>query len=66
MYHLLVPLSDELPGANVFRYITFRTAWGLITALLSPMIGHYFTFMTPAAFVRRPIRRASLFPTVRH
>ena len=29
---------------------------GLITAMLSPMIGHYFTFMTPAAFVRRPGR----------
>ena len=29
---------------------------GLITALLSPVIGHSFTFMTPAAFVRRPGR----------
>jgi fatty acid CoA ligase FadD32 len=29
---------------------------GLITVLLSPMIGHYVTFMTPAAFVRRPGR----------
>ena len=34
IYHFLVPLSDTLPGANVFRYISFRTAWGLITALL--------------------------------
>ncbi|MGC6493012.1 MAG: phospho-N-acetylmuramoyl-pentapeptide-transferase [Myxococcota bacterium] len=33
LYHLLVPLSDVLPGANVFRYISFRTAWGMITAL---------------------------------
>lgn len=33
IYHLLVPLSEEVSGANVFRYITFRTAWALITAL---------------------------------
>ena len=34
LYHLLVPLSEDLPGANVFRYISFRTAWGIITALV--------------------------------
>ncbi len=34
IYHLLVPLSDAIPGTNVFRYLTFRTAWGLITALV--------------------------------
>jgi phospho-N-acetylmuramoyl-pentapeptide-transferase len=34
LYHLLTPLSDTLPGANVFRYQSFRTAWGLITALV--------------------------------
>ncbi len=34
IYYLLVPLAGDLPGANVFRYITFRTAWGLITALV--------------------------------
>src|SRR5687768_1807445 len=33
LYHLLTPLSEDLPGANVFRYISFRTAWGMITAL---------------------------------
>jgi len=27
------PLADVVPGANVFRYISFRTAWGMITAL---------------------------------
>jgi phospho-N-acetylmuramoyl-pentapeptide-transferase len=36
LYHLLVPLS-ETDGAlrvfNVFRYVSFRTAWALITAL---------------------------------
>ena len=33
LYHLLTPWADALPGANVFRYISFRTAWGIITAL---------------------------------
>jgi phospho-N-acetylmuramoyl-pentapeptide-transferase len=32
LYHLLAPLS--VPGANVFRYTSFRTAWGMITALV--------------------------------
>ena len=34
LYSLLTPLSDTLAGANVFRYISFRTAWGVLTALL--------------------------------
>ncbi len=33
MYHLFVPLAETVPGANVFRYLTFRSAWCLITAL---------------------------------
>lgn len=33
IYHLMVPLAEHLPGANVFRYLTFRTAWGMLTAL---------------------------------
>ncbi len=33
LYHLLVPLAEEHPLFNLFRYITFRTAWGMITAL---------------------------------
>ena len=32
-YHLLTPLADENTFFNVFRYITFRTAWGMMTAL---------------------------------
>ncbi|MBW1878625.1 MAG: phospho-N-acetylmuramoyl-pentapeptide-transferase [Deltaproteobacteria bacterium] len=33
LYHLFTAFADEIPGANVFRYISFRTAWGIITAL---------------------------------
>jgi phospho-N-acetylmuramoyl-pentapeptide-transferase len=34
LYHLFAPLADTVPGANVFRYISFRTAWGIVTALV--------------------------------
>jgi phospho-N-acetylmuramoyl-pentapeptide-transferase len=33
LYHLLTPLSDEATFFNVFRYISFRVAWGMVTAL---------------------------------
>ena len=33
LYHLLVPLADGAGFFNLFRYISFRTAWGLMTAL---------------------------------
>ncbi len=34
LYHLLYPLSDLFGGFNVFRYITFRSAYAAVTALL--------------------------------
>ena len=34
LYDLLVQLSDQVPGLNVFRYITFRTGGATVTALL--------------------------------
>ena len=37
LFHLLYPLSDQIPVFNVFRYITFRAAGAVVTAiLLSP------------------------------
>lgn len=33
-YHLFYPLSSEYSVFNVFRYITFRSAWAGITALV--------------------------------
>ena len=33
-FELMLSLSDQLPGANVFRYITFRTGGATVTALL--------------------------------
>ncbi len=38
LYNLLVPLANEWSALNVFRYITFRSAWALITALLISII----------------------------
>ena len=38
LYHLLFPLHDLLPGANLFRYITFRSAAAAVLALLLSFI----------------------------
>lgn len=43
-------------GDRGLSWLPFFHDMGLITALLSPVLGHSFTFMTPAAFVRRPGR----------
>ena len=43
IYHLLYPLSDQISILNVFRYITFRSVYAMLTALvLSIMIGPAF------------------------
>lgn len=43
IYNLLVPLSDEFVIFNVFRYITFRSIWAMLTALiLSIFLGPMF------------------------
>ncbi|GHV52197.1 phospho-N-acetylmuramoyl-pentapeptide-transferase [Deltaproteobacteria bacterium] len=43
LYNLLYPLSTELSVLNVFRYITFRSVWALLTALLiSILVGPKF------------------------
>jgi len=38
LYKLLYPLRDMISGFNVFRYITFRTAWAALTALVISFI----------------------------
>ena len=41
-YHLLYPLHQTISAFNVFRYITFRTAYAVMTALIiSWLIGPY-------------------------
>jgi fatty acid CoA ligase FadD32 len=55
----VVQVIEALEGEEGDRGVTwlpFFHDMGLVTAMVSPMIGHYVTFMTPAAFVRRPGR----------
>ncbi|MFQ5824422.1 MAG: phospho-N-acetylmuramoyl-pentapeptide-transferase [bacterium] len=41
-YYLFFPLREYISGFNLFRYITFRSAWAAITALLiSFVVGPY-------------------------
>ncbi len=43
LYNLLYPLSSEFSILNVFRYITFRSVWALLTALIiSILVGPWF------------------------
>ncbi len=55
----VVQVVEALEGEEGDRGVTwlpFFHDMGLVTVLLAPMIGHNVTFMTPAAFVRRPSR----------
>ena len=52
----IIEALDGEEGDRGLSWLPFFHDMGLITAMLAPMIGHYFTFMTPAAFVRRPGR----------
>lgn len=57
LFHLLYPLSDSIPVFNVFRYITVRSAGGVVTALvLSLVLGPWFI---------RLLRRFSLGQSIR-
>jgi phospho-N-acetylmuramoyl-pentapeptide-transferase len=38
LYHLLLPVSDALPGLSVIRFITFRTAAASLTALTISLV----------------------------
>ncbi|BBY26538.1 long-chain-fatty-acid--AMP ligase FadD32 [Mycolicibacterium sediminis] len=52
----IIEALDGEEGDRGLSWLPFFHDMGLITVLLAPMIGHFFTFMTPAAFVRRPGR----------
>jgi fatty acyl-AMP ligase FadD32 len=52
----VIEALDGEEGDRGVSWLPFFHDMGLITALVAPMIGHYVTFMTPAAFVRRPGR----------
>jgi fatty acid CoA ligase FadD32 len=55
----VVQLLDTLQGREGDRgvsWLPFFHDMGLVTILLSSVLGQQFTFMSPAAFVRRPYR----------
>ena len=57
LFHLLYPLRDEIALFNVFRYITFRAAGAIVTALLlSWLLGPWFI---------RTLRRLSVGQNIR-
>jgi phospho-N-acetylmuramoyl-pentapeptide-transferase len=57
LYHLLYPLRDCISAFNVFRYITFRSAYAAVTALL-------ISFLLGPLFLRM-LRRRQLTEGVR-
>ncbi|HEX3129970.1 MAG TPA: phospho-N-acetylmuramoyl-pentapeptide-transferase [Thermoanaerobaculia bacterium] len=57
LYYLLYPLRDVIPAFNVFRYITFRVAAAIVTALLlSWLLGPWFIRRLRALSVGQNIR----------
>ena len=57
LYHLLYPLHEQFALFNVFRYITFRAAGAIVTALLlSWLLGPWFI---------RTLRRLSVGQNIR-
>ena len=57
LYHLLYSLSDEIAAFNVFRYITFRSAMAVVTAiLLSMLLGNRFVALLRRLSIGQSIR----------
>jgi len=58
LYYLLVPLSEYISGLNLFRYITFRTAYATVTAMLiSILFGSLFITFLKKRQVKENIRK---------
>ncbi len=57
LYHLLYPLKTVFGGFNVFRYITFRTIFAVLTALIiSLAVGAWFIRKLKALQVSQTVR----------
>jgi phospho-N-acetylmuramoyl-pentapeptide-transferase len=57
-YHFLVPLADQFTIFNVFRYLTFRSAGALMTALLVAFVAgpHLISWLRSKQKKGQPIR----------
>jgi phospho-N-acetylmuramoyl-pentapeptide-transferase len=57
LYHLLFPLSERFAALNVFRYITFRSAGAIVTAVvLSLLLGPWFIRRLQSLSIGQSIR----------
>ena len=57
LYHLLYPLKTVFGGFNVFRYITFRTIFAVLTALIiSLAVGGWFIRKLKALQIGQTVR----------
>ena len=57
IYHLLYPLHNYITAFNVFRYITFRTIYAILTAfLISFLLGPWFIRKLSQMQVRQYVR----------
>ena len=57
LYHLLYPLKTVFGGFNVFRYITFRTIFAVLTALIiSLVVGGWFIRKLKALQIGQTVR----------
>ena len=57
LFHLLFSLSDEIAAFNVFRYITFRSAMAVVTAIvLSMLLGGRFVELLRRLSIGQSIR----------
>ncbi|MBI4390194.1 MAG: phospho-N-acetylmuramoyl-pentapeptide-transferase [Nitrospinae bacterium] len=58
LYHIFYPLSSDHPAFNVFRYITFRSAYSGLTALgICLLMGPYMIRMLQKYQIREKIRK---------
>ncbi|MCH9032582.1 MAG: phospho-N-acetylmuramoyl-pentapeptide-transferase, partial [candidate division Zixibacteria bacterium] len=56
-YHWLFPLSDQFSPFNIFRYITFRTAGAMVTAIIICLIfGGFFVRILKKYQIKEKIR----------
>jgi phospho-N-acetylmuramoyl-pentapeptide-transferase len=57
LYRLIIMLQDAIGGVNVFRYVTFRTVLGMITALvLSLLLGPRMIRILKALHIGQAVR----------
>lgn len=57
LYHILFPLRDTFPVLNVFQYITFRTIYAIVTAMvISLILAPWFIRKVKAFQIRQYVR----------